>query len=592
MILAKVKSAAVVVAAVGLVGFAVVLGATEASVGGPTARAEAPKADARPAAPAPPREPAGDEPPVISGRVVDEAGGAVAGAKVQFVAEGWDYPPTLTDRGGAFRLVLSPDQDDPRTYPRIVIAADPDGRRQGVARFTVVRGARDLAITLRPARTATVRVRDAAQQPVAGARVVLVAERLHQLVTGTTAGDGAAVLRYPADVEVRFVFAFKGGAGFDYVSTLKERGGKERVPLPADVALELSGARTASVTAVDSADRPVAGLAVTPFIINRPDRTEDANLSGSQAVQAVTDAGGMVTFDWLPADVGRRIIFLAPFSREYSQVGSVRVTQNSPVVGGTLRMIRQARLAGRVLRPDGTPAAGVFVEAQGFATANYSGRAYAAATRADGSYYMTVCGELVYVVGVVDDRWAAACRPGVVAREGAAVGGLNFRLAEGTVLRGRLTAGAGKRPAAGEVLLLREQAGEFPEALRVGPRRDRARDELYFSRTATTDADGTYRFRVGPGAYTLYHPDTNWSVEATVDREREVVRDLHLPRPPQERPTGAAVDPGGRPFTLSPGRLTVAVNSMTIVWTPRIIRHPRNPCPVCTESIGFAQPAG
>jgi len=527
MILAKVKSAAVVVAAVGLVCSAVLLGATEASDGGQPAPAKAPAPAAQPAAPAPPREPA-DESPVVSGRVVDEAGGAVAGAKVQFVMGGWDYPTTHTDRGGAFRLVLLPESDDPRTYPRVVLATDADGRRQGVARFTVVRDARDLTITLRPARTATVRVRDAAKQPVAGAQVVLVAER-HQMATATTAGDGAAVLRYPADVEVNVVCAFKGGAGFDYVSTLKERGGKERAPLPADVALVLAGARTARVTAVDSAGRPVAGLAVTPFTIDRPDRTEDANLSGCKAVQAVTDAAGMVTFDWLPADVGRGILFLTA-SREYSQFGSVRVTQNSPVVGGTLRMIRKARLAGRVLRPDGTPAAGVFVEAQGFATADYFGRAYAAATRADGSYHMTVDGEHVYVVGVVHDRWAAACRPGVVAREGAAVGGLDFRLAEGTVLRGRLTAGAGKQPAAGESLLLREQAGEFPEALRVGPRRDLGRDELYFSRVATTDADGTYRFRVGPGSYTLYHPGTHRTVAFTVEREREVVKDLHLPR--------------------------------------------------------------
>jgi len=528
MILAKVKSAAVVIAAVGLVCCAVFLGATEASDGGQPAPAKAPAPAAQPAAPAPPREPPGDESPVISGRVVDEAGAAVAGAKVQYVAAGWDYPTTHTDRGGAFRLALSPHHDDPRTFTRVVLATDTDGRRQGVARFTTVRGARDLTITLRPARTATVRVRDAAKQPVAGAQVVLVAERLRQLATGTTAGDGAAVVRYPADVEVEMVFAFKGGAGFDYVSTLKEREGKERVPLPADVALVLADARTASMTAVDSADRPVAGLAVAPFYIDRPDRTDEANISGSQAVQAVTNAAGVVTFDWLPADVGRGIGFYS-VSREYSQPDSIRVTPKSPAAFGTMRVIRKARLAGRVVRPDGTPAAGVFVEAQGVAAAHYYGRAYAA-TRADGSYQMTVYGEQVYTVGVVDDRWGVASIPRVVARENATVDGLNFGLAEGTVVRGRLTAGAGKRPVAGESIMLKEEAGEFPAELRVGPRADLVRDELSFDRMVTTDADGGYRFRVGPGSYTLYHPTTHRTVTVAVEREREVVKDMHLPR--------------------------------------------------------------
>lgn len=538
MILAKVKSAAVVVAAAGLVCFAAVLGATEASDGRQPDRAKASVPAARPAAPVPPREPGGDEAPVISGRVVDEAGVAVAGARVQFVTGGWDYPTTPTDRGGAFRLVLAPHHDDPRTYPRVVLATDADGRRQGVARFTVVRDARDLTVTLRPARTATVRVRDAEQQPVAGARVVLTAERGHQFATGATADDGAAVVRYPADAEVKAVFAFKGGAGFDYVSTLKERDGRERVPLPADVALVLSGARTASVKVVDSADRPVAGLAAAPFYIDRPDRTEEANLSGSKAVQSVTDAAGVVTFDWLPADVGRGIgIYSA--SHEYSYFEPVRVSQKSPPVVGTMRLIRKARLSGRVLRADGTPAAGIFVEAQGVGTAYHFGNAYAA-TRADGSYQMTAYGEEVYAVGVRDDRWGVPCRPGVVVRENAAVGGLDFRLAEGTVVRGRLTAGAGKRPVAGEQVLLNEEAGEFPKELRVGPRADLVRDELHFTRSVTTDADGNYRFRVGPGAFTLYHPATSRSVPFAVEREREVVKDLHLPRADRGRLSGRA----------------------------------------------------
>jgi RNA polymerase sigma factor (sigma-70 family) len=542
MILARTKLAAVVVATVGLMSFAVALGVAGTSGGGPTAQAEGAEPVARPADPVTPRQPIGDEPPMITGRVVDEAGGPVAGAQVWFAGFGKDNPTAATDRGGAFRLVL-PGEESSRPFRRTVIAADPDGRRQGVAYFSVVRDARNLRVTLRPARATTVRVRDAAKQPVAGARVVLMSAELTQLATGATAGDGTAVVRYPAEVEAGFVFALKGGVGFDYATTLKEKQGRERLPLPADVSLVLSGARTVRVKAVDGADRPVAGLTVYPWYFERPDRAEHANVAGCGAVQAVTDAGGVATFDWIPADVGPGVTFLSR-SREYSYFEPLLLKADSPAEGGTLRMIRMARLSGRVLGPDGTPAAGVAVEASGVGSAFHHGRGHVT-TRADGTYEMTVNGEEAYAVAVVDDRLAAATRPCVVARENATVGGLDFRLAEGTVLRGRMTVGAERRPVAGEYLILQEQAGTFPEELRK--KGDRVYHEVLFTRSATTDADGNYRFRVGPGVYTLLHSATLKSVKLTIDREREVVSDIHLPRPDLGRLTGAVVDADGRP---------------------------------------------
>ncbi|MBN9518628.1 hypothetical protein J0H58_08930 [bacterium] len=478
---------------------------------------------------------------MIVGRVVDEAGGGVAGAQVRVAGSGKDTPTAATDHGGAFRMVLPPGQEYSRPFRRVVIATDQDGRQQGVAYFNVVRDARNLRVTLRPARAATVRVGDVSKQPVADARVVLVSAELTQLATSSTAGDGAAVVRYPEGVEVGFVFALKGGVGFDYFTTLKERRGSDRLPLPVDIALVLSGARTVRVKAVDGAGRPVAGLTVFPWYIELPDRAGDANIGGCAAVQAVTDAAGVATFDWIPADRSPGISFLS-HSREYSYFEPFLLKSDSPAAGGTLRMIRMARLSGRVLGSDGMPAPGIVVEASGVGSAFHHGRGVAT-TRADGSYEMTVNGEEAYAVAVVDDRRAAATRT-CVAREGATVGGLDFRLGEGTVLRGRMTVGDGKRPVAGEFLSLQEKSGVFPEELRKAG--DRFHHELGFYRSATTDADGNYRFRVGPGTYTLVHSATVKSVKITVDREKEVVTDIHLPRPDRGRLTGVVVDAGGR----------------------------------------------
>ena len=122
-----------------------------------------------------------------------------------------------------------------------------------------------IRITLKTAREATVRVVDAQGRPVSGARVALMDGVWPlALVTDTTCADGTIVLRYPAEATIGQVVAFKAGVGFDYTSTLVEKHRRERKPLPEEITLNLSGARTVRVKVVDSSDRPVAGVPVFP----------------------------------------------------------------------------------------------------------------------------------------------------------------------------------------------------------------------------------------------------------------------------------------------------------------------------------------
>src|SRR5262249_39826205 len=153
----------------------------------------------------------------------------------------------------------------------------------------------------------------------------------------STRADGTAVLRYPADAKIGQVFAFKSGVGFDYVSTLLGKRGTTaaRKAVPDDVTLKLTGARTVRVKAVDSADRPVAGVLVFPWYVQQSGKPEEANLGGCEAVFATTDASGVAEFDWLPRDFDHAISFLG-FSPAYSYVDQIGIKQEAPAAELTM----------------------------------------------------------------------------------------------------------------------------------------------------------------------------------------------------------------------------------------------------------------
>jgi len=101
--------------------------------------------------------------------------------------------------------------------------------------------------------------------------------------------------------------------------------------------------------------------------------------------------------------------------------------------GLTAQRIRHLSISGaRVVRASGA----------GPAFHNFNG---ATETKADGSYELLVNSEEAYVIKVVDERWAAPSRIGVVVREDQPVENVDFTLAEGTVLRGTVTVGPARR---------------------------------------------------------------------------------------------------------------------------------------------------
>src|SRR5262249_7334094 len=145
-------------------------------------------------------------------------------------------------------------------------------------------------------------------------------------------------------------------------------------PLPPELALTLNGARTARIHALDSLGRPVPGINVVPWVVSKQGQTNSANLSGfqSQLERTRTDSNGIATIDWMPVDLAHGVTFLAP-SRDVHLPRSPTLDPASKddVVDLEMQLLRVTKISGIVRTPDGKPAAGIVLQAEGRGDTNH-----------------------------------------------------------------------------------------------------------------------------------------------------------------------------------------------------------------------------
>ncbi len=243
----------------------------------------------------------------------------------------------------------------------------------------------------------------------------------------------------------------------------------------------------------------------------------------------MTDRQGFATFDWLPMSARGAFNFRVAASGNYSSRDVPRY-QRGDTAQLTMHLLGDTRLFGSVRFPDGRPAGGVVINAEGGIRAGARIRR-AARTLADGSYVLDAPSESAYIVAVVDETWAASSLPSVIVREGQAQGGLDLTLTKGTLLQGLVTEPPDDQPVASAIVDLSEEGGPLPKELRSSDFRT-----VQLGRTSNADANGRYRFRVGPGRYTLRSRNAGGTEPLTVDvkNEAEIVRDLVLKGPARE----------------------------------------------------------
>ena len=464
----------------------------------------------------------------VEGVVVDESGAGVGGALVRPVGGGWQGAPTSvrTSPTGKFHLVL----DAPSARYHTFIASDATQDRQGIIRLqdTALEAVVPLRIVLKPARSVRVSVTDAAKTPITGATVGVV-ELYTVLHSAETGAQGTVSFKIPADAKVSQIVAIKPGAGFDYYENYNKWPRTEPLlPLPAEVHLVADGGQKVSVGVTDSAGKPLADIGVVPWTIQKKGRLGYVNLgAGLKPLEARTDEKGFAVFDWILPDLEGRTSFFARNEKFHQPDLPVfdPATPNAPL---TTRLLATVPMTGKALLPDGRPAGGILIQAEGRGATSHYFRNLAR-TRADGTFDFNLYPKQTYLFAITDADWAAPVFSGISVEENANLNNLvTFHLRKGTLLKGRVTVGKDKKASPGHTVTIIQLGLMDPAQAATG----RARGDLV--RWAFADKEGRYTMRLGPGEYRIW-ADHRDQQDLAVASEPMRVRDFHIESLPDGR---------------------------------------------------------
>ena len=495
----------------------------------------------------------------LSGVVVDPEGRAEAGVSVRAITHDDHEPVAESDAQGRFQLRV----DRGRLRGLVILGRTADMARQGF--FEVDwnpepgKGLPPVRLVLSPARSIDVLVVDRMGKPVPDA-VVGAVGAYEGLDTGRSDQQGKFTLHVPAEVPLQDVYASKSGLGLDYVSIPKpERATTGDQPQPPDLSrpltLKLTGARTVRIKLTGPEGRPIEGIRVSPWYFQKPEwgRLDNLNISGVKDFQKKTDAAGVAIFDWIPA-WNKQSIFFLPGDRDLW--ARTRITWNPekdpPEIAAELQ--RTVPVRGQVRHADGSPGAGILIEADGRGRSldGFFGRTW---TDDKGRFEIRVNPDLVYAFTVGDAHWAAPGRAGIAVRPDTPVDGIDFQLLQtATRLRGQLTLESENKLWAGQTVTL-IQRGPDPTSGGRG---------ILRHAQATTDAEGQYVFNVGPGQYRIEAADSSAGQTLTVTDQKELVCNLHIPHKQRGMITVRVVDQGDPPRPVPSAHVVgVCVSSMS-----------------------------
>jgi hypothetical protein len=286
----------------------------------------------------------------------------VAGAAVRVNQLGPDNSAATSKPDGTFRIELP----KPFVAETTLTASNADGTKQGILSLHKSRQSlvMPFRIVLKPSHAVNATVIDAVGQPVANA-MIEIAFWGGQIGTALTDAQGKAKLLIPAEVQAAYVIAYKSGVGADYfeeVRSIEVPLGAGR-PFPDAVQLVLNGAAPVEVRTLDTTGKPVAGVNVTLCTLQKKDK---ASLrSWTNRFTATSNAQGHAIFDWIPTDLDRIEFSIQSDDYEAPKNPQFRIENGGDPRHLTVRLLRKSLLSGRVTFPDGKPALGILVQAEG-----------------------------------------------------------------------------------------------------------------------------------------------------------------------------------------------------------------------------------
>lgn len=429
-------------------------------------------------------------------------------------------------------------------------------------------------LTLGTPAKVTVQVQNGDRQPLSGVRVVAICDYSHKL-EGETDANGRAELSIPPGARLRTVFARQPNVGFDYATLINEQAfynDQLNLPAPAPptepVQLVLDGARTLTVKLVDSDDRPIAETQIWPWLFNK-NSDQQFNAGGAMdEFVLTTDSQGEATMDWWPDwEKSDKFVFW-PMLRNGNQEQHPVDLSSSPA-SVTIKIERGVTISGTVRKPDKSPAANVSVSVRGVVS---DGNQYGDGTRtgADGRYSMEVRPDSICMVVIDDQDWAAPIRTGIIVEPKKPVENVDIDLRPATKVTGRVTV-AGK-PVANQQIALTQSGMDGTTKPKLPQRIGSGGPytvTVHYYRQATTDADGRYEFRLGPGRYLMRAGQNIAQQQFEIKQETTREFDFAVARP-DKGPLTVSVLGGEPPAPLA--RAMVEIRAQNNWWSPTVIQ--------------------
>lgn len=468
----------------------------------------------------------------ISGRVIDDQSRGVPGVEVRGFAYS-DVSETTTDADGRFVLNVL----EERLRQLAVVADDAGSDRMGTYKAEWSEPPTtetSIAISLAACRQLPVEVKDAAGEFAADVRVGAVVHYA-PLVSVVTDADGKAVLRLPSDAKIQSLYAVKSDVGFDYKVVQTPRDETHRVDWfhNPPVQFQFAGSQTVRIGLVDTDERPVVGLSVYLWLLNKPDEPDSFNLSFTPTLfRATTDDAGVAEFRGVP-DWDVRSLTFWPSTDEYVRERITFGPNEHPDGLMTVKLDRLVPVSGSVELAEGRPAAGIRVSAvgDGYELNDFSGET---TTDQHGRFEIRVAPNLLYMFAVQDEQWATGVIDGLIVRPDEPIMGLKFELRPATRIHGRVTVGPDEKPVAGQRMGLRQEGRDLHHlegAELPNPENSRTWIQPSVYRSVVTDEKGYFQFFVGPGKFTLSGPSQVKPEKFEVAAQSELEFHFAAPRP-------------------------------------------------------------
>jgi hypothetical protein len=248
-----------------------------------------------------------------------------------------------------------------------------------------------------------------------------------------------------------------------------------------------------------------------PWFVLREGNPGQTNFSRSAAFRRVTDADGLVIFDWLPHDIPGDLSLWFDARGYFSGPPPFKIRWKDLDESKTYQVLLQesfgsggqtSKIGGRVIDDLGQPALGATIVMRGHGANPVRG--YGRATsQADGRFAVNVPTDQTYVL-FAELGQKVACSGPLAVHDGKPVSDIEIKLQRGTVVQGKVTRGDPPQPISGQWVSMRLELEKIPEEkYTVHSPVPSSHGRLSTTLGTVTDAEGNFQFLAAPGEYYL-----------------------------------------------------------------------------------------